>query len=234
LNKLWRPGESISTMLKLWPQAGDCSATAGEVYCEILNGEEILCAPHYPGKERRAPFPVARLKITLDEFDDDFFTWGLERFVSQRLREVMALDSSTARFFEVDAGESAPLPRSKNYNIMEVAAIEDVLDLKGSDYKWRKRRPGMTRRPIDVRRYAFRAAASPKHDLFYDRRSMAMLCTDAFALRVLKADIKGMTFNDPNHPQGRYFFRTLRGIEEYLDWDPVNKAEVTSLVQTID
>ena len=221
-------------MLRLSPQAGDCSATEAEVYCEILNGREILCAPHYFGTKRKLPFPVAQLEITLEDFADDFFTWGLERFVSRRLREVMALGSSTARFFEVDASRCAPLPRSKNYNIMEVAALEDVLDLEGSDYELLKRRPGMMRRPIHVRRYAFRAAASPKHDLFYDRRSMAMLCTDAFALRILEAGVKGMTFHDPNLPQGRYLFRTLRGIEEYLDWDPVNKAEVTKVVQAIN
>lgn len=231
MNSFWSPHNSIATIERLAPSTGDCGEAPEIVYCEILNGLEVLCAPCCAGRDRRDPFPVAQLKITLDGFDADYFSWGLQHFVSERLRQVMALDSLAVRFFEVDSSYSAPLPRSKNYQIMEVAATEDVVDPGSSDYELRPRLPGMDRDRINVRRYGFRPDAEPEHDLFYDRFSWALLCTEAFALRILNAGCTGMRFGDPNKV---YIYRTLRGIEEYIDWDPVNRVEVTQVIQAIN
>ena len=45
----------------------------------------------------------------------------------------MGLGPCDIQYFEVDAGESAPLPRSKNYRTMHVPVTEDVSDLENSD-----------------------------------------------------------------------------------------------------
>jgi hypothetical protein len=147
----------------------------------------------------------------------------------------MGSDSSAVRFFEVDASQSAPLPRSKNYQMMEVAVTEDVADPEKSNFEMRRSRPDMPLRPSNFRHYAFRTDATPKHGLFYDRFFRKVFCTETFALQILKSGCTGMKFDDPNNPkQGRYFLRTLRGIEEYIDWDPVNGVEITEVVQAIN
>ena len=46
----------------------------------------------------------------------------------------MALGPSGIQYFDVDARESAPLPRSKNYRTMHVPVTEDVVDPINSDY----------------------------------------------------------------------------------------------------
>jgi hypothetical protein len=221
-------------MDSLIPMTEDCGTLPEVINCEILNGLEVLYAGVCGGLVRETPFPITQLKLSLETFDADYFQWGGWDFVSERMRDVMGLDPSAVRFFEVDASQSAPLPRSKNYQIMEVAVTEDVSDPENSDYETLRRLPGMIGQPIHVRRYAFRADAEPKHDLFYDRFSNALLCTEAFALRVLRAGITGISFRDPNDPQGRYLYRTLRGIEEYIDWDPVRRVEVTKVIQPIN
>ena len=42
---------------------------------------------------------------------------------------------------------------------------------------------------------AFRADAEPAHEIFYDRFFKIVLCTDEFALRVLRAGCTGMRFS---------------------------------------
>jgi hypothetical protein len=235
MNSFWCPQVSLESTNRLYPTGTDCSKPSEAVYCEILNSDEVFAAATYRGKERATPIPVAQLRLTLEEFDADYFGWGPHYFASERLIEAMALDSSAARFFEVDASQSAPLPRSKNYRLMEVAVTEDVADPEKSDYEMRRPRPDLPLSPSHFRHYAFRPDAAPKHGLFYDSFFRSVFCTEAFALRVLKSGCTGMEFNDPNNPQqGRYFSRTLRGIEEYIDWDPVNGVSITEVVQAIN
>src|SRR5579862_9343920 len=50
------------------------------------------------------------------------------------MRHAMALGPSDIQYFDVNASESAPLPRSKNFRTMHVPVTEDVADLINSDY----------------------------------------------------------------------------------------------------
>lgn len=178
------------------------------------------------------PNPAAELILTLEDFDKDFFKWCGSMLVSERMREVMALDASEARFFEVDASRSAPLPRSKNYQIMQPEITEDVSDPERSDYEMSRIMPDLPLTPTYVRRIAFRAGAAPKHNLFFDRFfSEKLFCTEAFASRVLKAGCTGATFTDPSSLAGEdRFYRTARGVEKVVDW----VREITELVEAID
>ncbi len=77
----------------------------------------------------------------------------------------------------------------------------------------------------------------PAHELFYDSFFHShLLCTEAFAMRILEAGCTGVSFVDPSRLRfginRRY--RTLRGIEERMGWDAVSRVEITELVQSID
>ncbi|MFI4976381.1 MAG: imm11 family protein [Caulobacterales bacterium] len=234
MSDFWRPGCDFAVMDSLMPFTEDCGKLPEVIYCEILNGLEVLNAGHARGTVRETPFPITQLKLTLETFDADYFAWGGRDFVSERIRDVIGPDSSAVRFFEVDASQSAPLPRSKNYQIMEVAVAEDVSDPERSDYRMVPCGPDRLLAPIDVRHYAFRPDAAPTYDLFHDRFFGTLLCTEAFALRILKSGCTGMRFRDPSLNQGRSFYRTLRGIEEYIEWDLINRVEITKVIQAIN
>jgi hypothetical protein len=230
MSGFWMPGRDVAIGYQLQPSG----RSSGVIHCEILNGMEVSKAGFQYAGEGTVPFPVAQLKLTLEDFDADYFSWNGRYFVSERMRQAMALDASAVHFFDVDASWSAPLPRSKNYQLMEPAVIEDVSDPEKSVYEMSRAMPYLPLSPTSVRHIAFRPDAAPKHDLFFDRFFGGRLfCTDAFALRVLSAGCTGMTFGDPNNPHkgGRFFFRTLRGIEEYIRWDRVNKVGIMELVQ---
>jgi hypothetical protein len=238
MSNFWCPEVRFSVMDKLSPILEDCGALPEVTHCEILNVEEVMGTRFRGGQGRDKPFPVTQLKLTLETFDADHFEWNGKAFVSEKMRDVMNLDPSSVRFFEVDASQSAPLPRSKNYQVMEVAATEEVIDQENSEYQMRTYQPGIIRPWRDVRHFAFRPDAAPKHDLFYDNfESTMLLCTEAFALRVLKAGCTGMSFSNPNNqPRSlrRVLYRTLRGIEEYMGWDPVNRVEIMEMFEPIN
>jgi hypothetical protein len=180
------------------------------------------------------PNPAAELIVTLEDFDKDFFNWCGSMFVSERMREIMALNASEARFFAVDASRSAPLPRSKNYQIMQPDIVDNVSDPETSDYELSQIVPDLPPTPTYVRRIAFRPGASPKHDLFFDSSfSLELFCTEAFASRLLKAGCTGATFTDPiSLAGGDRFYRTRRGIEKVVRWE--KGVEITELVEAID
>jgi hypothetical protein len=149
------------------------------------------------------------------------------------MRGAMALGPSDIQYFDVDAGQSAPLPRSKRYQIMHIPVVEDVTDPERSDYKFRHRPEGVELwgAPDAV---AFRADAEPTHELFYDRYFRIALCTDEFALRVLRAGCTGMRFLDPARLNSTgSCCRTLRGVEKADEWDPVRKSSYTKLIREI-
>jgi hypothetical protein len=178
--------------------------------------------------------PAATLVLTLEDFNVDFFEWGGSAFVSERMRDAMALDASQVRFFEVDDSQSAPLPRSKNYQMMEPKVAEKVLDLKRTQHQMRPILPDAPFVPFVTGRLALRPDAAPKHDLFYDGFfTKELFCSDAFALRVLRAGCTGLTFRDPDSRGDRNLFRTLRGVEESIGEDS-NGVEITQVVEVID
>jgi hypothetical protein len=152
-----------------------------------------------------------------EDFEDDYFTWGGCKFASEHLRNAMALDSSVVEFLEVDDSKSAPLPRSKKYQMMLPLLSADVSDRANSRYSNNPMLPESDFGPHDVSRIAIRADAAPTCDLFYDDFfGMTLLCTDALAVRVLEANCTGIVFEDPiGYRKGVRVRRTIHGIEEH-------------------
>lgn len=199
----------------------------------IPNAAELLRARPAHGEFARTELPTAKLEITDEDFDDDCLPMGAFTFVSEKLRRAMALGPSDIQYFDVDSSQSKPLPRSKHYQLMHIAVAEDISDPEHSDYTLRHR-PNGTELFGGPRAVAFRQGVEPAHEFFYDRFFKVAFCTDELVLRVLWAGCTGMRFLDPahlDHPGGR--FRTLRGVEEATDWEPVRNIYSTRLVREI-
>jgi hypothetical protein len=177
--------------------------------------------------------PTAKLVLTLEDFDADCFFWNFHWLVSEKMRRVMALGPSDVQYFRVDSSESAPLPRSKHYQIMHVPVTEYMPDQKTVPY-----------RPSEIPAYPVESnmpsaaissgEAQLTHEIFYDRFRDFIYCTDEFAVRILQADCSGMLFWEPfDRFAGRgQVFRTLRGIEE-MRWDPISKSMRSMLIRGV-
>jgi len=158
-----------------------------------------------------------------EDFEDDYFTWGGCMFVSEKLRNAMALDASVVEFFAVEDSKSAALPRSKTYQMMLPLLEDEASDRANSCYGWQPGQrgnftpPGEDGNPPYVYNIAIHPDFEPDCDLFYDGFfADTLLCTDAFAVRVLEAGCTGMIFVDPiGYRDGeRQVRRTLSGVEE--------------------
>ena len=185
-----------------------------------------------PGEFAGAALPTTRLELTRQDFDDDYFQLGKFTFASEKMRRVMALGPTDIQYFDVNSSQSMPLPRSKGYQLMHIPVAEDVTDPHRSDYTFRHRPEGVELwgAPDAV---AFRADAEPAHEIFYDRFFKIVLCTDEFALRVLRAGCTGMRFFDPTQLFYGRCYRTLRGVEKADEWDPVRKISYVKLIREI-
>jgi len=160
----------------------------------------------------------ATLILRLEDFDVDYFTWGGPMFVSERMREAMALDPSEVQYIDVDDSQSAPLPRSKKYKIMEPLVYEDLMDPEKSVYWANSIPPPSEFGPHEIYKFVFHPHAAPTYDLFYDNFFATFIfCTDQLAERVLSAGCTGMDFTDPRGYRGADVQRrrTLHGIEIY-------------------
>lgn len=178
------------------------------------------------GEFARTKLPRAEIEFTREDFDDDCFQCDALTFVSEKMRRAMALGPSDIQYFDVDTSRSPPLPRSKHYQLMHIPVAEDVSDPARSDYSFRQRPDGfeLLSPPHAI---AFRPDVEPTHEIFYDRFFKVILCTDELALRILWAGCTGVRFLDPVQLDDLgSFFRTLRGVEEARDWDPVRNALV--------
>lgn len=202
--------------------------------CTIILNPEVFYEWPSIGEFVREGLLSAKLAITLEDFDLDYFGKGGFSFVSEKMRRAMALGPSDIQYFDVDSSESAPLPRSKSYRTMHVPVTEDVSDLKNSEYLCRHH-PDGSLEIISPVAPAFRDNAQPAHEIFADRSLKQVYCTDEFALRVLRAGCSGVLFMHPSvdiafrHRR----FRTLRGIEEIVEWDASQEILHARLVQEI-
>lgn len=196
--------------------------------CEFLNGAEMVRERLVDGEFYRSGLPTAQIEFTDEDYDQDCFEWKGFTFVSEKMRSAMALGPSEIQYLDVDSSRSAPLPRSKLYQIMHVPVTEDVSNPERSAYRLRHRPEGVELwgPPILV---AFRPDAEPAHEFFYDRFFKVPFCTDALTLRVLHAGCTGMRFLDPAD-LNRY--RTLRGVE-VSEWDPKRKSFRDKLIREI-
>jgi hypothetical protein len=199
--------------------------------CEFLSGAEMVRERLVDGEFYRSGLPTAQIEFTDESYDQDCFEWKGFTFVSERMRRAMALGPSEIQYLDVDSSRSTPLPRSKLYQIMLVPVTEDVSNPERSAYRLRHRPEGVELwgAPTLV---AFRPDAEPSHEFFYDRFFKVPFCTDAFALRVLRAGCTGMRFLDPADLRGWNRFRPLRGVEE-SEWDPKRKSFRDKLIREI-
>jgi hypothetical protein len=203
-------------------------------HCAFANDEEMFQARVDADKWAPDNFPIAQLKLTLEDFSVDCFYEQSYVVVSQDLRDAMALGPQDVQYLPVDASLSVPLPRSKNYMIMRVPIVEDVSDVDRSDYT-SVSTPGSSRDLISAREVAIRQDANPNHEIFRDRFFLGhLLCSERFAAKVLRSGCTGVRFLDLN-----YFsltkpkrFRTLRGIEEE-SWDYAKDEPCAKLIQSI-
>jgi hypothetical protein len=203
-------------------------------HCGFSNDSEMFSAHPAAGEFAEGGLPTAKLELSLESFDFDCFPVGFFTLVSEKMRSAMALGPTDVQYFEVDASQSAPLPQSKKYQIMHIPVTEDVSDPKNSDYTYHHFSDGsVTSGSPHV--VAFRPDAAPAHEIFYDRFFKVIYCTDAFAMRVLRAGCSGMRFFDPGRPFGgaACAFRTIRGVEQEVKWDPFRKILRTEVIQEI-
>jgi hypothetical protein len=203
-------------------------------HCTFSNDAEMFRSHPAAGEFAKKAPPTAKLRLTLENFDFDCFPRSSFTLVSEKMRSAMALGPNDVQYFDVDASQSARLPQSKHYQIMHIPVTEDVSDPENSDYLCQHLPDGsvMAGSPLAV---AFRSDAEPTHEIFYDRFFKAPYCTDELALRVLRAGCTGIRFFDPTRPFGgdASAFRTVRGVEQEVKWDPFRKILRTKLIQEI-
>jgi hypothetical protein len=203
--------------------------------CAFLNWEEVFAAGLWVGRVR-SPLPVVQLKLTLESFEVDCFSFQYRTLVSRRLRDAMALDPSAVQYFDVDASQSAPKAKAMDYKVLNVSVTEDVTDQQSSNFRMGSLMPGGPSVVTDLQSIAFRRDAQPKHPLFCDRFFAGHLfCTDDLALRVLRAGCTGIQFLDTAqlHFARAMRYRTVQGVEESV-WDPEAEITKTRLVEEIN
>lgn len=218
-----------------WLMANEVDLDLLAENCALLNASEVYEAVQAAGT-RWKNFPIARLALTMEDFNFDCFSRESCTFVSKRLREAMALPPDAAQFLEVDLTESAARVQANDYKIMNIAVLEDAIDVSSSDLAMGRLAPGSPE--IVMSHGDLRVAPSfhPKYEMFHDRAVRGhVLCTDALALRVLKAGCTGVRFFDVRQFRfGRLNpFRTLRGVERDGDWDPSRGVLETELIEAI-
>jgi hypothetical protein len=232
LNNIWLFDGSFTTDLCFVPRA-DNAEPLTITFLTAPGGQQEFAMSLYTGRMVERPNPAAEVILTLEDFDTDFFTWGGSMFVSEHMRQAMALDEAEVRFYEIDDSRSAALARSKNYMIMQPQLEDDVSDPERSIYQMERFMPRAPLTPAYIRSIALRSDFEPDCDLFFDSFfSTELFCTDGLASRVLKAGCTGARFTHPTgFGDGNKLCRTLRGIEKVVDG--VNGEEITELVEAI-
>jgi hypothetical protein len=236
MTRIWVLEAQFATYLRF---AGDGEAAESPIsvthFVDTDHLDDFAQSVHSGTMDDR-PNPAAELALKLEDFEVDYFQWGGFRFVSERMRQAMALDPSEVRFFRVDASHSAARPRSMEYQIMDPTGTEAMSDPENSNYELSPLLPNVAPVATQVNRLAFRSDTTTRHDLFHDHFfATDLYCTDAFARRVLAAGCTGVTFVDPNSGRGdEALVRTLRGIEKRVEWDLASGVEITDLVQVLD
>jgi hypothetical protein len=231
MSNIWKVDCRHSTFMHLAMPSDDCEDPIAVIHSVRGSSDPDRDIGIHGGRINTDVVRSVELTMRREDFEDDYFTWGGCMFVSQKLRNVMALDASVVEFFEVDDSNSAALPRSKNYQMMLPLLEDDASDRARSRYGWQMIRPrgypgSVERRRIrpkkgDVPPYVYHIAIRPEFepdcDLFYDSFfADTLFCTDALALRVLEAGCAGMSFVHPSgYRKGRpRVRRTLDGVEE--------------------
>jgi hypothetical protein len=237
MNKIWAILEEIPDIINISPPPSDVERADDSRSCAIYR-PDIIDITDYEQHASTTRFDLSNITTRSDYFDSDYFTCNRLMFVSERMRGVMALDPAEAKFIDVDASRSPRVLGLMNYQIMEPCLALDVFVPPTI---------AETRRSLAASAAAELANRQPPsggikvrddlpvHDLFYEGTVRCLMCSDAFALRVLRSTCDGMCFADPGHMYGSNMrFRTLRGIEEDLGWDEKTLLPITRLVEAAD
>ena len=104
-------------------------------HCVLSDGTDLIRPDLTAGQHETRERPAAKLILTLEDFDADYFMWGGYTLVSEKMRRAMALGPSDIQYFDIDASESALLPKSKHYQIMHVPVTEYMTDQKNLAYR---------------------------------------------------------------------------------------------------
>ena len=169
-----------------------------------------------------ADFPRPQLHMPVTGFAPDYFSIGLYKFVSQRLRDVFALPAGLVQYIPINLTDGGPEVRANNYRWMNLLACRPAIDLQRSIYKVRER----TRHPTGetywhigaYERMVIRDDIAPSAELFRAAEDLVtVLASDFLAERVMRAVCTGISFEDPATarslgPISRY--RTATGVEE--------------------
>jgi hypothetical protein len=217
-NDIWLLGDKYQTYMKLSEDVGKKNGIEVNHFINIKATKNADAAIGIFGGHLGPTTAPAQLILRLKDFDVDYFKWGGPMFVSERMRDVMALDPSEVNYIEVDDSKSARLPRSKKYQMMEPLIYEDMIDPERSVYWEDPNLPSSEFGPYDIYKFAFRQDAAPTHDIFYDSFfATFVFCSDQLAERLLKAGCTGLDFTDPRGYAGSGVRRrrTVDGIEIY-------------------
>lgn len=173
---------------------------------------------------QRSPWPAAaplQVAITNPRAALDWWALPLAPLASARLRAAWASAGDSVEYRTVDASNSCGEARKANYCLMHVIAEESVVDPARSDYDTSAEMTWLPKGfPFYVRSLALREDASPRRPLFRDTFARNhIFCTDAMAMRALKAGCTGVRFVDPatQRLMAPMRYRTLAGIAETSD-----------------
>ena len=229
---IWHIRESPTCAKKLWPK-GDLSADELIAKSSNLKNRKSTFAVSLFWRHSPTPIPPAQLELRVEDFDEDYFESDGCYFVSERLRQVMALDPSTVKYLDVDAARSTPLVRSKKYMIMAPLVVDELSDRQRSDERPNNVAPVGDSAATDIHT---RPGAIPGYELFSGKNfSNQLLCTDSLAQRIIESGCTGIRLYDLEYyNRGRKIFRTPHGLAETLGWDDVNDIEITKPFEPSD
>ncbi len=200
-----------------------------------LHNWDALMAAHIGAfKSWAAGTPLVQLTMTLEEFVPDCFDRDGFVFVSKKMRDAIAQPPNVIEYFDLDPARLVASARAMDYKMMHVFAAEDAIDMTKSEYRMVKYGDRDALPMFNAT--AIREHFIPRNDIFLDRTYPSVeFCTDALAMRVLKAGCTGIRFVDPMHCMGLrpMRFRTLRGIEESGEFNTIAKTLSTTLVEEI-
>jgi hypothetical protein len=238
MRDIWLLEATFETYMRFGRYDGDDNAIEVNHFVDLGDDQDPdveigIFGGHMGEQSTEAPALILRL----EDFDVDYFTWGGPMFVSERMREAMALDPSEVQYIDIDDSESAPLPRSKKYKIMAPLVYEALMDPEKSVYWADSIPPPSEFGAHEIYKFVINKDAAPTHDLFYDNFFATFLfCSDQLAERVLSAGCTGIEFTDPRGYRGADVQRrrTLHGIEIYGEKTDPEDYRTTPLIIDVD
>ena len=125
--RLWVVRESIPDFVTVNWQFEE-RETVAQSFCTVDNAMDVMLAGFLVCRNPLLGMPTLKINFESKTFDWDFFTWHNLVFVSEHMREVMAIDPADVRFHEIDYLHSPQTPRRMKYQVMELMTELSVVD----------------------------------------------------------------------------------------------------------